>query len=239
MDKNRYGQYCPIAKSLQVLGGRWTLLIVRELLLADSRRFSDLTKGLPRLSRSVLAERLRQLGAAGIVERSEGEGEVRYRLTRAGQELRPVLEALLAWGAKWAFEEPEEDDLDPVLLMWWVRNGVRTERLPEGRTVVQFEFRAVEQRFWLVLERDDASLCLKRPRFDVDVFVDADLAAFYEVWLGRRDYWEAVACGRIAVEATPELERAFPSWLTCSPAAEAVQQGMRERGRLAGADGMG
>lgn len=226
-----YGQYCPIAKSLQVLGGRWTLLIVRDMLFGGSTRFNELTKGLPRLSRGVLSERLRQLQDAGIVEKAtSGEnGRSEYHLTQAGRDLQPVLEALLEWGSHWAFGEPEEDDLDPVLLMWWVRAGVDAARVPEARTVVEFGFRGVEQKFWLILEPTDVSLCLKRPRFDVDIRVHADLAGFYEVWLGRRDYWDAVACGQIDVEATPSLERAFPTWLEYSPTSGAVRRAMGER----------
>ncbi len=226
-----YGQFCPIAKSLQVLGGRWTLLIVRDMLLGGAERFNELANGLPRLSRGVLSERLRQLQRAGIVARSDDapDGRPSYRLTQAGRELRPVIEALLAWGAAWAFDDPDEDDLDPVLLMWWVRGGVATDRLPDRRTVVEFAFRGVDRRFWLVLDATDASLCLQRPRFDVDVRVDADLAAFFDVWLGRRPYRDATEAGAIVVDADPELAQAFPDWFDGSPTAAAMRAARNAR----------
>ena len=222
----KYGQYCPIAKAVEILGDRWTLLIVRDL-LTGTCHFNDLERGLPGISRGLLAERLRRLQAAGIVKKIERNGRQRtsYQLTQAGSELQPVIEALLLWGTTWAFNAPEPNDLDPILLLWWMRNSVRTDQLPEQRVVIQFDFQgAVKDRYWLLLTRDDVSVCLTYPGFDPDVYITADIAAFFQIWLGRLDFVDAAAEeGLIQIDAAPGLENAFPSWFTYSLAAPAIR----------------
>src|SRR6185437_12260516 len=128
------GQYCPIAKSLEILGDHWTLLIVRELLLG-TRHFNDLERGLPRISRALLASRLRHLQRAGIIEkhiRGSGRTTTEYELTQAGRELFNVINSLKTWGEAWAFGDPTPEELDPVLLMWRLRSQVNRDQLPEN-----------------------------------------------------------------------------------------------------------
>jgi len=222
----RYGQYCPIAKAIEVLGDRWTLLIVRDL-LTGTTHFNDLERGLPGISRALLADRLRLLQRMGIVEKQEqrnGRRRTAYQLTPAGIELQGVMQALLVWGAQWAFEEPAPKDLDPLLLMWWMRNSVCAEQLPEQRVVIEFDFNgALVETYWLVLTRQDHSLCLTHPGFEIDVLVTADLATFFQIWLGRIELADAVRAGRVSVDAIPSLTNAFPSWFTYSLAAPAVR----------------
>lgn len=223
----RYGQYCPIAKALEVVGDRWTLLIVRDL-LTGTCHFNDLERGLPGISRALLAERLRRLQRLGIVERTEsrsGRSRSSYRLTRAGTELYPVIDALLVWGAAWAFGEPTSDDLDPLLLLWWMRGRVCIARLPDQRVVIQFDFHgARSETYWLVLTRADQSICLTHPGFEIDVLVKADLAACFEIWLGRVRIEDALYDGRMVIDAVPVLMKAFPHWFLGSLAAPAVRQ---------------
>jgi len=121
---SRYGQYCPITRSLEVLGDRWTLLVVRDLLVG-TRRFNELARGLPGMSRGLLSKRLDQLERDGLVERADGG----YQPTPACEELRPLIFGLAEWGARWAFGEPRADELDPTVLMWWIRAGIDPERL--------------------------------------------------------------------------------------------------------------
>ena len=215
-----YGQFCPIARALEVVGSRWTLLIVRDLLSYDLRGFNELSRGLPRMSRGLLSERLRQLQAAGVIERRRTDKGSEYRLTQAGAELGPILEGLLKWGARWTFQAPREDELDPLLLMWWMRRRVRREALPGRRIFVQFDFRNHGHCYWLVLERSDVSVCLSKPNADIDVWVDADLEVFYRVWLGQLEFASAQEEAAISLVATPELERRFPKWFRWSPATD-------------------
>src|SRR5690606_11616066 len=168
--RGSYGQYCPISRAVDVLGERWSLLIVRDL-LCGTTRFNDLARGLPGLSRSLLAKRLRQLEMSGIVERLDGT----YVLTPAGEDLRSVVFGLGEWGARWQFGDPRDDELDPELLMWWVHDRLDFSPLPDRRIVLAFWFRDVRRRFWVVKDAAGPSLCTRDPGYDVDVLLESEL----------------------------------------------------------------
>jgi DNA-binding HxlR family transcriptional regulator len=222
----KYGQYCPIAKAVEILGDRWTLLIVRDL-LTGTCHFNELERGLPGISRGLLAERLRRLERMELVEKVElanGRQRTAYYLTEAGQELQSVINSLLVWGARWAFEEPEEDELDPVLLMWWMRSRVCADRLPEQRIVVRFDFQGAKyETFWLLLSKEDVSVCLTDPGFDLDLLVTADLSSFFQIWLGRLTFNEALQANLVEVDGIPALADALPDWFAYSLAAPTVR----------------
>jgi DNA-binding HxlR family transcriptional regulator/putative sterol carrier protein len=218
-----YGQYCPVARAAEVLGDRWTLLIARELLLG-SHGFNQIERGLPRISRGLLAERLRQLEAAGILERTAREdGRGTYALTPAGRDLETVIERLGEWGARWAFGQPREQELDARLLLWWICQRL-TDRLPARRTVVRVDFKDDRCWYWLVLGPETASVCLQNPGFPVDVTLRTDLRTLYEVWLGQRPLEQAVAAGAILLEGERGCVRTVRTQLArLSPEAHAVQ----------------
>lgn len=220
-----YGQYCPMAKASEVLGDRWTLLIVSEL-LAGATRFNDIARGLPRISRPLLAQRLRALERSGVVERRPGATSrlSSYHLTAAGEELGPLVTGLAEWGAKWAFGEPQAGELDPILLLWWMRGGVNHEALPDHRVVIRFDFRGGKGTYWLILKLGDVTVCLQDPGFEVDLAISADLATLFGVWLGRTTLHEAQAAGMVRVDGPPILARALPSWLALAPIAYAVRR---------------
>ena len=220
-----YRQYCPVARASEIFADRWTPLIVREL-LAGSCHFNGIERGLPGISRSLLASRLRHLEDAGVVERrkSSGPKSVEYHLTDAGRDLKAVVDSLGAWGVRWAFGEPRPEELDPVLLLWKMHRRVRRDLLPPSRIVVEFEFTGRgKQRLWLILEPHDVSVCLKPPGFDPDIVVHAELAFFYRIWLGYIDYDAAIRCGRLVVDGPRTLTRDFPKWFTWSPMAPFVR----------------
>lgn len=218
-----YGQFCPVAKAAEIVAERWTPLLLREL-LCGSRRFSDIHRGVPLMSRTLLAERLEQLEDAGIVRgvaKPHGRGR-EYHLTPAGQELRPVIEGLGEWGQRWARAQVGRADLDPGLLMWDIHRRVNLEALPPERVVVRFDFRGVPatvrcpRYWWLVLERPEVDLCLKDPGFSVQLVVSADLRALTRVWMGDVALAEAIRAGLIGLEGPRPLVRAFPTWLALS-----------------------
>ena len=223
---SKYGQYCPVAQALELLGDRWTLLIIRDM-LTGTRHFNDLERGLPGLSRGLLAKRLRQMQEAGIIEKrrnNSGRKTTEYHLTQSGHELQDVIASLLVWGTHWAFGDPSPEQLDPLLLMWWMHNRVQVECLPEERVVAQFDFRGASVKtYWLVLARQDVTLCLTDPGYVINVLVTADLATFFKLWLGRIEYHEAIAQYDVRVEGIPRHVRAFPDWFAWSPAAPAVR----------------
>jgi DNA-binding HxlR family transcriptional regulator len=212
---SKYGQYCPVAKSLEILGDRWTLLIVRDMLTGTSQ-FNDLERGLPGISRALLASRLKLLQRAGIIEKrlvSGGRSTTSYQLTLAGQQLAPVVTSLWTWGEAWAFDDPTPEELNPVLLMWWLRNRAERDLLPEKRVVAQFDFHgAADVSFWLILSRVDVTLCLTDPGYEINLLVTADLATLFRVWGGRIDYSGALARQELLVVGVPDLVRAFPRW---------------------------
>ena len=211
-----YGQFCPIAVACETLTQRWTPLVLRELMYG-SRRFNDLRRGLPLMSPSLLANRLRTLERAGIVERlaDEKARTVEYRLTAAGEELRPVVEAISAWGLRWSKGVLDAQNLDASLLMWDIRRGIRTDRLSAQRVVVHFHLRGSSDkrsRFWLVLDAQTADLCLTDPGFDVDLQVSCHVRALVRYWLGLATIDELVRTHEVHVNGLPSLVRAFPSW---------------------------
>jgi DNA-binding HxlR family transcriptional regulator len=219
-----YGQYCPVARAAEILADRWTVLIVREL-LADVGHFNELQRGLPHMSRTLLAERLRRLEQFGVLERriaSRGK-QAEYRLTAAGHELQPIIDQFGEWGARWAFGDPRPSELDPIILLWWMRRRVRIEAIGRRRVVIQFDFRSPRQGYWLLIERRDVSVCLKDPGFDIDVIVSADIRALYQVWLGRMSFSEALCKELVRLDAAPADARAFPGWFAWSPMANAVR----------------
>lgn len=225
---NEYGQYCPMARAVELLGDRWTLLIVRDL-FCGAEHFNELERGLPGISRSLLTERLRRLEKHGILTREpapSGKKTV-YRLTQAGLDLFPIIESLTRWGARWAFGEPRQDELKPLLLMAWMRGRVCHENLPACRVVVEFRFPTARPRdYWMVLNPGDVSICLTHPGFEVDLYVTADLTSLYKVWVGRMPFAAALADDQIHMDASPELARAFPTWFALSPAAGIVREEM-------------
>ena len=174
----KYQQYCPVARASEILADRWTPLIVRELVLG-SHRFNEIERGLPGISRSLLASRLRDLEDSGVVERlPRAQSKMtEYHLSEGGRDLKAVIEALGAWGVRWAFGEPRPEELDAALLVWKIHQRINRELLPETRTVVEFDFTGPRgRRVWLLLERREVSVCVSPPGFDSDLIVRADLA---------------------------------------------------------------
>jgi DNA-binding HxlR family transcriptional regulator len=218
-----FGQFCPIAMACEVFAERWTPIILREL-LSGSHRFNEIHRCIPLISRPLLVRRLRELEAAGVlVSKPVAKGRGReYHLTDAGEEFRAAIQALGTWGQRWTLRV-QPRNLDAGLLMWNVRRRIAIDRLPAHRVVAQFDFSGVPgtyrgpRRFWLLLERTGVELCIKDPGHEVQLYVDADLAALAKVWLGDLKLAEAVRAKQIRIAGAPALVRQFPSWLLLSP----------------------
>jgi DNA-binding HxlR family transcriptional regulator len=231
----KYNQYCPVARATEIVADRWTPLIVRELILG-SHRFNEIERGLPGISRSLLASRLRNLEEAGVVDRLPGAQSkvTEYHLSEAGRELKVVIEALGAWGVRWAFGEPRSEELDAGLLVWKIHQRINCELLPDRRTVVEFDFTGPRgRRVWLLLEPRDVSVCVTPPGFDSDLVVRSDLGLFYRVWLGHIDYDAALRCGTVIVEGLPSLAKQLPQWFMWSPMARFVRERDRATPQMA------
>jgi DNA-binding HxlR family transcriptional regulator len=211
----RYGQFCPVAMAAEVLCERWVPLVLREVMYG-STRFNDIARGVPLMSRGLLTQRLRELEESGILEK----GAAGYRLTGAGEALRPLIEEMGLWAQHWLKRGLDEQDLDDKLLMWGLR---RSLRLPPGtgRVVLRFDFhglprsaRVARRSWWLLAQHpDEVEICVKDPGYETDVVVVADLRAFMEVILGRKALQRALREGCVRLEGNPALVRALPQWL--------------------------
>jgi DNA-binding HxlR family transcriptional regulator len=207
-----HDQYCPVAKAAEALGDKWSLLMVREL-LHGVNRFNQFERSLPGISRSVLAQRLRQLERAGVVQRrADPDGRtVEYHLTDAGRELHEVVQALGNWAARWILDDPRPSELDPDLLMLWISRHMHRDRLPSRRVVIEFALGSSNRHhYWLVLQTDEVSLCLKHPGFDPDLLVTADVAALYQVYLGRFSLADALHDDLLQVDGPPRWYESSP-----------------------------
>jgi DNA-binding HxlR family transcriptional regulator len=204
-----YGQFCSIARAHEVLGGRWTLLVVREL-LSGSRRFNDIRRGIPRISRTMLSERLQALIFAGVVTRVDGEQGPEYELTGAGRELTGLVGQLAQWGQRWLPRQAVDEDLDvePVLLD--MRRRVRFASLPKDPLVIRFDIAGSQPRF-LLLRASEASLCTHNPGFPEPVKVKAPLAALVAWWRGDVSFRGAQRMG-LSIAGTRGLTKSFPDW---------------------------
>jgi DNA-binding HxlR family transcriptional regulator len=226
-----YGQVCPVAQAAELLTERWTPLVIREL-LAGSRRFNDIQRGVPLMSSALLSERLKTLERFGVVERRPivgGRGH-EYGLTTAGEELRPWVELMGVWGQRWVRREVTPEEADPALLMWDMRRNINVDRLPDRRIVVRFSFRGAPKRkrsWWLILARPEPDLCLTDPGFGVDLTVRTDAVTMAEVWVGDLDLAGAIRSRRIVLEGSSHLMRAFPGWLRLSPLTEVARMSER------------
>lgn len=218
---SRYGQFCPVAKAMELLDERWTLLVIREL-MSGSTHFNALRRGVPRMSPALLSKRLQTLVRAGVIERWEDGNRVTYRLSDAGRELEPVVEALGRWGVRWVPELGDED-LDPQLLMWDIHRNVDSEALPDGRTVLAFVFTDVApsaRRWWLVIDRHGVDVCDVDPGFPVRVTVESSLRTLVHIWRGDLDWAAALRSGDLVLHGEEQARRALPRWLKLSPFAD-------------------
>ena len=220
----RYGQYCPIAKALELLAERWTLLIVRELLMG-SRRFNDLRRGVPLMSPSMMSQRLKALAAGGIIVREQdftGHSH-EYRLTDAGQELRTLVMQLGTWGQRWSRSRMTVDDLDASFLMWDIRRNLHVDKLPRDRVIIRFEFpdagKGMKQ-WWLIVDEGEVDLCLGDPGHEVDVDISTSLRTMTQVWMGDMSLAQARAKGLLRISGPARLIRSVGSWLGASPFAD-------------------
>lgn len=217
--KRGYGQYCPLALAAEVLCERWTLLIVSRL-IDGCTQFNEIHRGVPRISPSLLSQRLERLERAGLVTRQKtSKGMPRkYQVTQAARELEPIIMDLAVWGQHWA-RDMTSDDLDPGFLVWSMHNRLNTQKMPPGRTVLEFEFTGAPKdcrRFWLVNDGGTVDMCLKHPGFEVDVTVRSDLRLFIEAWRGIRDMRGEIRARRIQVIGPSALRKQLPDWLMLS-----------------------
>jgi DNA-binding HxlR family transcriptional regulator len=212
---SRYFQYCPLALAGEIVGERWTLLVLRELVLGATR-FNDIHRGMPRMSPALLTRRLRTLEAAGIVERRASLAGIEYVLTDAGAELAPVVEGLAVWGKTWLPATLKVTEMDPDLIVWDLHRRLDLERMPAHRVVMRFDFvdqpKAKRNR-WIVRDEGGVGMCVTDPGFEVDLFIETDTRTITLVWYGDIPLKKAIDDGSIQLDGPRQLCDTFPSWL--------------------------
>jgi len=211
-----YGQFCPVAKATEVIGEKWTLLILRELLLGTCR-FNDFQRALSRISPTLLTKRLKHLEQCGIIIRKKISGQrgCEYRLTPAGKELAPLVETLAVWGMRWARGQMTDNELDVEFLMWDLQRRIQTQNLPAGETVICFQFDELDKykTWWVVAYDDKVDLCTEDPGKEVDLYISSTVRTLVEIWEGDVELNAAKATNRITTHGLRLLERSMPDWL--------------------------
>lgn len=221
-----YRQFCPVAMAAEILCTRWTVVLLREF-IAGSTRFNELRRGVPRMSPALLSQRLKELEVAGIIARVSSDsdrGVFEYRLTAAGRELGPIVEAFGIWGQRRIEADLSLQYLDVQLLMWDMRRNLNTTPMPAHRSVVQFaypELSAAQRLWWLIVDPlEGVDLCSIDPGFDVDLYVSVDLRTMTAIWMGLDTVRSAVASQRMMLTGNRKLAAAMQGWLGLSPFAK-------------------
>jgi DNA-binding HxlR family transcriptional regulator len=221
MTQAGYKQFCPVAMASEILCTRWTMVLMREL-VAGTTRFNDLRRGVPKMSPTLLSQRLKELKTANIIERralKTEKGVFEYHLTEAGKDLRSVIEAVGFWGQKWVESQLSLKNLDPSLLMWDMRRNLNPSPLPNRRVVIQFlypELPKSKQHWWLVIEPDgEVDLCWADPGFEVDLCVTTDLRTMTAIWMGITTVKKEAT--RINLAGRREVASSMQTWLGLSP----------------------
>jgi DNA-binding HxlR family transcriptional regulator len=215
MASESYGQFCPVAMASEILASRWTLLVIFEM-LHGSTRFNDIRRGVPRISPTLLSRRLKELEAAGLLERSDN-GKTEYRLTDSGKELAPIVDALGHWATRWIDSECTLANLDAQLLMWNMRRKIDPDPLPRRRVVIEFIYSGLPRdrsRYWLVVSPwDGVDLCSIDPGFEVDLYVAADLKAMTSAWMGMSRMQDEIDSGRITLTGDRHMIDTLSHWM--------------------------
>ncbi len=215
----KYGQFCPIAKATEVVGEKWTLLIIRELLMGASR-FNQLTRGLGSISPALLTTRLNTLVEHGLVVRRKipGQRGHEYFPAAACTELLPILRQLGGWGMRWAKNNLVEEDYDVELLMLYLERSIATDKLPGSETILRFAFDDLRKQrlWWLIVQDQKVDVCVKDPGREVDIYFTSTVRIMTDVWLGHRSYSNAIRAGELKISGPTSLTRSVKSWLRCT-----------------------
>ena len=214
-----YGQFCPIAKATEMLGEKWTLLIVRELLMGGTR-FGELQRGLSLISPTMLSKRLDALVQYGLVVKKKipNQKGFEYFPTRSCSELLPIIKTLGDWGMRWARSNLTEKDYDVELLMLYLKRSINPENLVGNETVIRFRFTDINEfpDWWMVVQGTDIDLCVSDPGKDVDIYFTTTVKTLAQVWMGENSYKKAIADDSLKLVGPTALTRDVSSWMTSS-----------------------
>jgi DNA-binding HxlR family transcriptional regulator len=211
-----YGQFCPISKAVEILGDKWTLLIVRELLMGG-RRYSELQRGLSQISPTILSKRLDSLSRYGLVLKKKIPNQKGYEYfpTRSCSELLPIIMSLGEWGIRWAKSNLTEKDYDVELLMLYLQRSIIPENLVGDETVIRFKFTDIKEYpdWWMVVQDNKVDLCTNDPGKDVDVYFTTTVKTMVDVWMGWNTYRKAIANDELKLVGPKALINNVSTWM--------------------------
>lgn len=214
-----YGQFCPIAKASEIIGEKWTVLIIRELLMGGTR-FNELQRGLSLISPTLLSKRLDSLVEHGLILKKKIPGQKGYEYlpTDSCQQLLPVIRSLGDWGMRWARSNLTEKDYDVDLLMLYLKRSVMPDKLPGDETVIRFKFTDIKEYpdWWMVVQGDEVDLCVNDPGKDVDIYFTCTVKALTDIWMGDSTYKKAIREGKLTLVGDKVLTNNITSWLSNS-----------------------
>ena len=224
MTQGSYRQFCPVAMAAEILCSRWTIVLLRELVVG-STRFNDLRRGVPRMSPALLSQRLKDLESANVITRTEVEpGVHEYRLTSAGRELEPLILAFGTWGQRWIESKLSLENLDASLLMWDMRRNLDPLPLPKRRSVIQFKYADAPKGlsvWWLIVNPEgQVDLCSVDPGHDVDLYASCSLRTMTAIWMGYETIQGAINAKRLMLVGNRDLRSSMQKWLGLSPFAK-------------------
>lgn len=212
---NQSGSLCPAVKAADMIGDKWTLLLMRELFVG-SNRYNAFQRALPRISPTVLSKRLKQMEADGLIIKKTvaGEKATEYRLTKCGRELAPLINYMSKWGLRWARRRMNEEDLDVGTFMWDFHRSLNTTELPDGETVFSVTFTGLDahSKWWLVANGETVDLCTDDPGKEVDLYISSTLPILAEIWMGDCDVTSAVKDEDIMLTGASYLVRGVSQW---------------------------
>jgi DNA-binding HxlR family transcriptional regulator len=227
----RRPEYCPIAVGVDVLGDRWTPLVIRELMVG-ARGFNEIHRGIPRVSRTLLAQRLRELERRGLMkhEPSERGRSGEYTLTAAGAALTPIVWAMGQWAAEWMFGDPSAEDCDGLSLIWRTHQYAIPAKLPVTRTVVHLVLTgAGGAQGWLDIQRPGITVCKENQGLAVDLALEADTAQMHRWLIGVVPFRDLLANGHARFLGPSRLARAFPTWFDTALFSDGLRRGEQRR----------
>ena len=231
--KGSYGQYCPLAMSAEFLCQRWTMLILREIFFG-SNSFNDISLGVPRMSRTLLSNRLKELIEIGIIMRQEKSsgGHIEYNFTEAGKALKPVVFGMAEWGQEWLQSEPSVEKIDVNLLMCDIRRNTKPlASLPNPFIVHIFLTDVTDTKcdHWLVYENGEVDLCHINMNFNVNVKIEVSVKKLTKIWMGWDDFDQAVDEGSIILKGPLEHIRIAKDWLGQSTVAHIAKKSAEQQ----------
>jgi DNA-binding HxlR family transcriptional regulator len=218
-ERGGYGQFCPVSMAAEIICSRWTALVIREL-LCGTTRFNDLRRGVPKMSPALLSKRLKELEAAGLVNVTRGPGGTpEYRLSEAGEDLRPIIVGMGEWAHRWIESDLSLRNLDPSLLMWDMRRNLNPKPLPPKRCTIQFQYPELpepKKNWWLVVDAGAVDLCGFDPGFEIDLLVTSSLRSMTAIWMGMSAVRKEMEAGRLELDGDPGIAQAMQQWLGLS-----------------------